>query len=66
VPGVTGPILPKSPLTAEYLRSLQLAAAEDSALAAAFIRVASLVDPPPALLHPSVMTAVERHRSALV
>jgi 2-polyprenyl-6-methoxyphenol hydroxylase-like FAD-dependent oxidoreductase len=66
VPGVTGPILPKSPLTAEYLRSLQLAAAEDSTLAAAFVRVTSLVDPPPALLHPSVMTAVERHQAALV
>ena len=66
VPGVTGPILPKSPLTAEYMRSLQLAAAEDSSLAAAFIRVTSLVDPPPALLHPSVMTAVERHQAALV
>jgi 2-polyprenyl-6-methoxyphenol hydroxylase-like FAD-dependent oxidoreductase len=66
VPGVTGPVLPKSPLTAEYLRSLQLAAVDDSALAAAFIRVSSLVDPPPALLHPSVLAAVERHQAALV
>jgi 2-polyprenyl-6-methoxyphenol hydroxylase-like FAD-dependent oxidoreductase len=66
VPGVTGPILPKSPLTAEYMRSLQLAAVDNSELAAAFIRVSSLIDPPPALLHPSVVAAVERHQAALV
>ena len=66
IPGVTGPVLPRSPLTAEYVKALQLAAADDSQLAAAFIRVASLVDPPPALLHPSVAAAVQRHESALV
>jgi 2-polyprenyl-6-methoxyphenol hydroxylase-like FAD-dependent oxidoreductase len=49
-PGVTGPALPPSPITGEYLLRLQLAAADDAELAAAFVRVTSLVDPPAMLL----------------
>jgi len=60
VAGVTGPVLPKSPLTAEYLSQLQLAATEDVALATAFIRVTALVDPPPALLRPEIVERVDR------
>jgi len=56
--GVTGPVLPRSPLTTEYLANLQLAATQDAEIAAAFIRVASLVDPPPALLRPELARRV--------
>jgi hypothetical protein len=55
---VTGPALPESPLTGEYLGRLQLAAAEDPELAVAFIRVTSLVDPPSALLRPDIVRRV--------
>jgi 2-polyprenyl-6-methoxyphenol hydroxylase-like FAD-dependent oxidoreductase len=58
LPGVTGPALPESPLTGEYLGRLQLAAAEDPELAVAFIRVTSLVDPPSALLRPDIVRRV--------
>jgi 2-polyprenyl-6-methoxyphenol hydroxylase-like FAD-dependent oxidoreductase len=58
VPGVTGPVLPASPLTAEYVGSLQLGAAEEPELAQAFIRVMSLIDPPPALLRPEIVELV--------
>jgi 2-polyprenyl-6-methoxyphenol hydroxylase-like FAD-dependent oxidoreductase len=64
LPGVTGPALPASPLTPEYLRRLQLAATEDAAVAAALVRVTSLVDPPPALLRPEIVRAVERAQAA--
>ena len=60
VAGVTGPTLPASPLTREYLTDLQRAAGEDAELAAAFIRVASAIDPPPALLRPDVAERVHR------
>jgi len=56
--GVTGPVLPQSPLTTEYIANLQLAATQDAEIAAAFIRVASLVDPPPALLRPELAQRV--------
>ncbi len=62
LPGVSGPALPESPLTAEYLGRLQLAAAEDAVLAEALVRVTGLVDPPPALLRPAI---VERVTSSL-
>ena len=52
--GVTGPNLPPSPLTPEYLANLQLAATQDADVAAAFVRVTSLVDPPSALLRPEL------------
>jgi 2-polyprenyl-6-methoxyphenol hydroxylase-like FAD-dependent oxidoreductase len=58
LPGVTGPAQPESPLTGEYLGRLQLAAVEDADLAVAFIRVTSLVDPPPVLLSPHIAERV--------
>ena len=60
LPGVTGPALPDSPLTPDYLRRLQLAATQDPDVATALIRVTSLVDPPRALLHPELADRVER------
>jgi 2-polyprenyl-6-methoxyphenol hydroxylase-like FAD-dependent oxidoreductase len=60
LPGVTGPVLPDSPLTGEYLGRLQLAATEDTEVAAAFLRVTSLVDPPAALLRPDIVERVIR------
>jgi hypothetical protein len=60
LPGVTGPALTDSPLTGEYVGRLQLAATEDATLAAAFIRVTSLIDPPTALLHPDIVERVNR------
>ena len=60
LPGVTGPALPPSPLTPEYVRRLQLAASEDAEVAAALVRVNSLVDLPRTLLSPAVVERVER------
>jgi len=60
LPGVTGPALPPSPLTGEYLARLQRAAVDDAELAAAFIRVTSLVDPPSALLSDEVRARLDR------
>jgi hypothetical protein len=60
LPGVTGPVLPASALTADYIGRLQLAATEDAELAVAFLRVTCLVDPPPALLHPAIAERVTR------
>lgn len=60
LPGVTGPALADSPLTGEYVGRLQLAGTEDATLAAAFIRVTSLIDPPTALLHPDIVERVNR------
>jgi len=64
--GVTGPALPKSPLSPEYLAQLQLAATEDAELAATFVRVTSLVDPPSALLRPEIADRVRAHGTVLV
>jgi 2-polyprenyl-6-methoxyphenol hydroxylase-like FAD-dependent oxidoreductase len=55
VAGVTGPRLPASPLTGEHVRRLQVAAADDAAVAAALVRVNSLVDPPSTLLDPALV-----------
>jgi 2-polyprenyl-6-methoxyphenol hydroxylase-like FAD-dependent oxidoreductase len=60
-PGVTGPALPPSPLTGDYLMRLQRAAVEDAELATAFIRVTSLVDPPAALLAEPVRARLQQH-----
>ncbi|MEN3309831.1 MAG: hypothetical protein V7603_6033 [Micromonosporaceae bacterium] len=59
LPGVTGPALPPSPLTGEYLARLQRAAVHDAELAAAFIRVTSLVDSPAALLAERIRDRVD-------
>lgn len=61
LPGVTGPALPPSPLTGDYLARLQRAAAHDADLATAFIRVTSLVDPPAALLSDEVRARLDQH-----
>jgi 2-polyprenyl-6-methoxyphenol hydroxylase-like FAD-dependent oxidoreductase len=62
--GVTGPALPESPLTPDYLRRLQLAGTEDAELAAALVRVTALVDPPQTLLRPEIVERVEAFSGA--
>jgi 2-polyprenyl-6-methoxyphenol hydroxylase-like FAD-dependent oxidoreductase len=64
LPGVTGPPLPPSPLTGDYLAALQHAAAQDAELAAAFIRVTALVDPPSALMSPAVRARLDERQRA--
>jgi len=64
LPGVTGPALPPSPLTGDYLARLQQAAVHDAELAAAFIRVTSLVDPPSALLSEEVRARLDQRQQA--
>jgi 2-polyprenyl-6-methoxyphenol hydroxylase-like FAD-dependent oxidoreductase len=54
----TRPAWPAWPLTGKYTASLQTAAADDPHLAAAYVRVAALVDPPTALLSPSIQQRV--------
>jgi 2-polyprenyl-6-methoxyphenol hydroxylase-like FAD-dependent oxidoreductase len=54
MPGVVGPALPPSPLSPDYLVDVQRTATEDPVVAAAFMRVTSLVDPPSALLRPEI------------
>lgn len=63
IPGVVGPQLPPSPLTPEYVNAVRRAATEDPVVAAAFMRVTALVDPPSALLRPEI---AERLEGALV
>jgi 2-polyprenyl-6-methoxyphenol hydroxylase-like FAD-dependent oxidoreductase len=64
LPGVTGPALPPSPLTSDYLARLQQAAVHDADLATAFIRVTSLVDPPAALLSEEVRARLDHRQRA--
>jgi len=64
LPGVTGPALPPSPLTGDYLARLQQAAVHDADLATAFIRVTALVDPPSALLSEEVRARLEQRQPA--
>ncbi|HEY2575104.1 MAG TPA: FAD-binding monooxygenase [Streptosporangiaceae bacterium] len=56
--GSTQSALPAWPLTAKYTASLVTAAADDPHLAAAYVRVAALVDPPAALLSPAIQRRV--------
>ncbi len=56
--GGAQPALPAWPLTAKYKASLEKAAADDPHLAAAYVRVAALVDPPTALLSPAIQQRV--------
>jgi hypothetical protein len=58
VAGVEGPPMPRSSLSHEYLAALQRRAVEDAGVAAAFIRVASLVDEPSMLLRPEIVATV--------
>jgi len=64
LPGVTGPALPPSPLTSDYLARLQQAAVHDAELATAFIRVTALVDPPAALLSEEVRARLDQRQRA--
>ena len=58
-------MLPKSPLTSEYLARLQCAAAEDAELSSAFIWVTALIDPPRALLRPEIAERVHAARESI-
>ena len=67
-PGVEGHRTFKTRLLSTYLARLHAAAAHDSRLAIAFIRVSGLVAPPQSLLHPSVVLRVLRkggHKTAV-
>jgi hypothetical protein len=59
VAGVTGPTLPASPLTGEYVGRVQRTAATDASVAATLMRVNALIDPPAALLDPSLVARVD-------
>jgi 2-polyprenyl-6-methoxyphenol hydroxylase-like FAD-dependent oxidoreductase len=60
VPGVKGPRTARRRIIGAYITRLQAAAADDPALARAFVRVTALVDRPEALLHPAVARRVMR------
>ncbi|KUJ46037.1 FAD-binding monooxygenase [Micromonospora maris] len=57
-PGVVGKRTLKTRLGNSYIPRVQAAAASDGVLSAAFLRTAGLVDPPTALMKPSVMSRV--------
>jgi 2-polyprenyl-6-methoxyphenol hydroxylase-like FAD-dependent oxidoreductase len=63
VPEVEGPRPPKLRLVNGYVSRLQAAAAHDSALSRAFLRVTGLVDRPEVLLRPSIARRVLRPRA---
>jgi hypothetical protein len=60
IPEVDGPRSPRLRLVNGYVSRLQAAAAHDSALSRAFLRVTGLVDRPEALLRPSIAGRVLR------
>lgn len=60
LPGIVAPPVPASPFPPGYLAALQAGGVTDVQLARAFTRVASLVDPPSALLRPEIAARVER------
>ncbi len=66
IPGATGPALPPSPITGEYLLQLQRAAAEDADVATTLVRVNALMDPPSALLAPEIVNRVRGLGEVLV
>jgi 2-polyprenyl-6-methoxyphenol hydroxylase-like FAD-dependent oxidoreductase len=59
-PGVEGRRTVKTKMGNLYIPRLQAAAASDGALSAAFLRTAGLVDPPTALMKPSIIARVFR------
>lgn len=63
-PGVAGTPSASQRMLARYVARLHGAAARDPRLSQAFIRVAGMVDPPPALLRPSVALRTLRPRRA--
>jgi 2-polyprenyl-6-methoxyphenol hydroxylase-like FAD-dependent oxidoreductase len=60
LPGARGPRTRRVRLASTYVARLHAAAAHDERLATAFVRVMGLVDPPAALLRPSVVGRVVR------
>lgn len=63
-PGTRGNRTRKLRVLASYMARLHGAAAHDASLAAAFLRVSGLVDPPTALLRPGVARRVLRHNQS--
>jgi 2-polyprenyl-6-methoxyphenol hydroxylase-like FAD-dependent oxidoreductase len=59
--GVEGRRTPKTRILGAYVDRLHSAAATDTKLATAFLRVAALVDPPTALMSPRIALRVLRH-----
>ena len=66
IPGATGPVLPASPITGEYLLQLQRAASQDADVATTLVRVNALMDPPSALLDPEIVGRVKGLGEVLV
>ena len=64
IPGVPGQRTPAVRAANSYLSRVLAAAADDTTVATAFVRVSGLVDPPIALLRPRVAMRVLRHRHA--
>jgi 2-polyprenyl-6-methoxyphenol hydroxylase-like FAD-dependent oxidoreductase len=62
LPGVDGRRTPRRRIAGAYVNRLQAAAADNPALARAFVRVTGLVDRPEALLRPAVALRVLRPR----
>jgi 2-polyprenyl-6-methoxyphenol hydroxylase-like FAD-dependent oxidoreductase len=61
IPGVHGRRNAKTRMANAYIPRLHAAAAQDAGLAAEFLRVAGLVEPPAALFRPGVVGRVLRH-----
>jgi len=59
-PAVEGKRTPATKLLGRYVARLHAAAAHDPHLSRAFVRVSGLVDPPPALMRPSIVRRVLR------
>ncbi|MFB8280178.1 FAD-dependent oxidoreductase [Nocardia colli] len=57
-PGVLGPRTPRTRLTNAYVARVQRAAHVDPLVARTFLRVANLVEPPTALLHPRIASRI--------
>jgi len=62
IPGVQGQRTPKVRAANSYLSRVLAAAADDTTVADAFVRVSGLVDPPSALLRPRVALRLLGHR----
>ncbi|WP_067815057.1 FAD-dependent oxidoreductase [Actinomadura kijaniata] len=60
-PGVEGPRTVKVRMGNAYMARLQYAATKDAAVTDGFMRVAGLIDPPTALMRPSMVARVLRH-----
>lgn len=60
LPGVEGKVTPRVRMVNAYLERFHAAAHHDPGLAQRFLRVANLIDPPPALLSPAALLRVFR------